>query len=218
MNIRSRLLTASATLSLALTGHAGVVLGNTGQAVTDVDLVSQDHWLAAPFQTGANPSGYELNSVTLSFRSGGGTIANGGFSVAVWGNNSGTPGAVITGGSLTGTANPSTTSLFNYTASGATLAPSTTYWVVASVSAGLGSVYQWTYAGSLTQDVSAPGWSIDGQYGYRSFSVWNVQDSAESPFMMAINASPVPEPSEYASVAGVGVLLAAGFLRRQKRD
>jgi hypothetical protein len=35
--------------------------------------------------------------------------------------------------------------------------------------------------------------------------------------MMSIDATPVPEPSEYASVAGVGVLLAAGFLRRRTR-
>jgi hypothetical protein len=216
MNIRSRLLTASATLSLALTGHAAVVLGNTGQTTFDVDLVSEDHWLAAPFQTGADVSGYRLNSITLSFRSGGSTIANGGFALAVWSNNTGVPGSAITGGTLSGSVNPSTTGLFSYTTSTATLAPSTTYWVVASIPSGPGSIYQWAFAGSLAQDVNAPGWSIDGLYAYRTAAVWNALDSQESPFIMSIDATPVPEPSEYASVAGVGVLLAAGFLRRRK--
>ena len=146
-----------------------------------------------------------------------GMINNGGFSVAVWSNNSGVPGAVISGGSLSGVSDPSSTGLFSYTASAATLSPSTTYWVVASVPSGPGSVYQWTYAGSLTQNDTAPGWSIDGQFAYRTGSVWVAQDSLEAPFMMSIEATAVPEPAEFASIAGIAGLLGAGWLRRRRQ-
>lgn len=210
----------SAVLGLfvaAGTGRAAVVLSNTGQAVSDVDTVSEDHWLAAPFQTGANPSGYLFNSVTISLRGGSGMINNGGFSVAVWSNSSGVPGAVISGGSLSGVSDPSSTGLFSYTASAATLSPSTTYWVVASVPSGPGSVYQWTYAGSLAQNFSEPGWSIDGQFAYRTGSIWIAQDSLEAPFMMSIEATAVPEPAEFASIAGIAGMLVAGWMRRRRQ-
>lgn len=224
MNIRSRLLTASATLSLALVGNASVVLSNIGQPVNGLDQVTgptptDGHWLAAPFQTGSSAASYALNSVTLALESGGATVASGGFTVSIFGNNSGVPGSMISGGALSGSVNPSTTGAFTYTASDATLAPSTTYWVVARVATGPGSVYQWRYAADTTQEANAPGWTIDGFYAYRSNGAvdW-FADNLSQPFMMAIDASPVPEPSEYASVAGVGVLVAAGFLRRRRHD
>jgi hypothetical protein len=146
MNIRSRLLTASATLSLALTGHAGVVLSNLLQPVIGVDQVtgptpSGGHWLAAAFQTGSSAAGYTLNSVALAIESGSGTVASGGFTVSIFGNNFGVPGSAIAGGVLTGEANPIPTGTFIYYPSAATLAPSTTYWVVARVATGPGSVY-----------------------------------------------------------------------------
>jgi hypothetical protein len=217
------LILASAT-SLAPNCAAAVVLDNTGQTPGGYDSVggpgsASGNWLAAPFTTGSNAGGYNLQSIGVSMRfDSNETVPNGAFTLGVWSDLGGVPGSLITGGALSGTANPNPSpaanAVFTYTSANSQLSPTTTYWVVARVTGGNAN-YLWNYAASST--VTGP-WTIDGSYAFRTYAdtTWQSLNN-DNPFMMTISATPVPEPAEY-GVAGLGVaLLVARRLRSGRK-
>jgi hypothetical protein len=213
---------AIVAISMAIPAQAAVVLDNTTETVGGYDTIggptsASGAWLAAAFQTGSNPAGYNLGSIGMAMRfEDGFVVPSGGFTVAVYSDALGVPAASpISGGSLSGSANPSSTGVYAYTASAATLAPNTQYWVVAKVPSGNGT-YLWNYASDTTQTTAAPGWTVEGLYAFRDFEQsWQALNEFQ-PFMMSISATAVPEPSEYAACGGVLAAGVAGYLRRRR--
>jgi hypothetical protein len=89
---------------------------------------------------------------------------------------------------------------------------------VARVTSG-NSTYFWNYANSAALNVQATGWALSGTIGdYNPLDTppWTIAYGG-SPNILEINATPVPEPTEYASVAGIAGLLAAGWMRRRRK-
>lgn len=206
---------------MAIPAEAAIVLDNTTVTVGGYDTIggptsASGAWLAAAFQTGSNPAGYNLNSIGMAMRfEDGFVVPDGNFTVSVWSDALGVPGSVISGGSLSGSADPSSTGVYAYTASAATLAPATQYWVVARVPSG-GGTYLWNYAEDTTQTTAAPGWTVEGLYAFRDFEQgWQALNEFQ-PFMMSIAATAVPEPSEYAACGGLLAVGVAGYLRRRR--
>jgi hypothetical protein len=213
----------SAVLGLfvaAGTGRAAVVLSNLGQTAEGYDYVtgpdSAEVSHAVQFTTGPNVGGYSLDSVRISIRNvSGTTVANGNFTLSIYNNSGTTPGSVRA--LLSGPSDPSASGLHVYAASSVSLSALTTYWVVARVTAG-DSTYLWNFANSTATDLPDMGWTLSSTYA-DSFTAgvapWIL--GSGNPDMLEINATAVPEPAEYASIAGIAGMLVAGWMRRRRQ-
>lgn len=166
-----------------------------------------NYWMAQPFQTGPAASAYSLDSVQLLMLVTG-TSGGNNLHVSLYSDNGGEPGPSLT--PLIGS-DPTSSGLCTYTASGVSLAPSTTYWIL--VNSGLVQngfpVFLWG-ATQSSDYVSNGGWGL-GAPKY-STDAANWQPAPYYAGQIAIRAT-VPEPS-----AGVllGLGLATIFLRRRK--
>lgn len=218
----------SVVLGLAAVGtaHGAVVLSNLGQTQADYDAVSgpmsAEVSHAVQFTTGSSAGGYTLDSVRISIRfvsgsAGNNSVNNGGFSLSIYNHDGTYPDTVR--GTLTGNANPATTGLYTYTASGISLAPSTSYWVVARVTSG-DSTYLWNFADSASLDNPSTGWTLSSSYA-ETFNLstptptWDILSGTPSMLEINATATPVPEPAEYAAVSALG-LAGAAWLRRRR--
>ena len=192
-------------------------LSNLGQPSTGNLAVGSDSWYAALFFTGGNASGYVLNSVQLAMTDDSGNPS--GFTVMLYSSTLGTgafPGSSL--GTLDGSANPSTSSIYTYTSSGLTLAPSTPYFIVltAGTTVANGS-YEWSLAGIDSYNPSGH-WGViqgvsSGVFDSNDGSFWHSISRAYPQF--AINATPIPEPSpSWLLLLGSGVLI---YVRRVKK-
>ncbi len=170
-------------------------------------------WRAEPFTTGSDAT--NLVSATLAM-DGTSATTNGGFSVGLYSNGSdGMPGASLL--SLSGSDTPQTGN-YTYTApSSFTLAPNTTYWIVAMVPlTGDPTYYNWTFTVN-SAFAANPGWSMGasalGVSFYGSAPSWS---QSSMPLRMAIDATPVstPEPSSACLLAFTGVLPLTRRFRR----
>jgi hypothetical protein len=171
--------------------------------------IGSNQWLANSFVTGTTSAGYQLNSVQIPVGVNGNPS---GFSLSLYSDNGGHPGNNL--GTLGGS-NPTDWALYNFTASGIELTPSTTYWIVATspTPAYSDDSYYWVFA-SDTSYTSSDGWSMNPDGWRASFSggsSWG--NGTGSPYQFAVSATPVPEPEIY-SLAGSGLL--AILLRRRK--
>lgn len=154
--------------------------------------VASDSWLGESFATGNFAGGYSLESVQLRMNSPSGSA--GGFSVNIYSASAGYPGAVLPG-TLNGPS-PSTTGVFSYAASGISLSPSTTYFVVLkATTASSSGAFLWSYSGAGFPYVFG-GWDY-GPFASRSTDgdVWTRSGRS---FQLAITATPIPEPAAIA--------------------
>jgi hypothetical protein len=171
--------------------------------------IGSNQWLANSFVTGTTSAGYQLNSVQIPVGVNGNPS---GFSLSLYSDNGGHLGNNL--GTLGGS-NPTDWALYNFTASGIELTPSTTYWIVATSPTPTYSddSYYWVFA-SDTSYTSSDGWSMNPDGWRASFSggsSWG--NGTGSLYQFAVSATPVPEPEIY-SLAGSGLL--AILLRRRK--
>jgi hypothetical protein len=173
---------------------------NLGQTSAGGAAVGSDSWLAQPFGTGSNPSGYVLNSVQLFMDAGFGDPD--GFSVSIYNRPPGLP-PLDRIGSLSG-ADPSTGGVFTYTGSDITLLPSTSYFVVVTSATPIAQgAYNWSAA--LGSGQISNGWRIyPNDYYSADGLTW--QFSRANIFQMAIYATPVPEPGQLGLITLSGLI------------
>jgi len=163
--------------------QAAVKLSNLATSSSGAATVSAANFKAQPFRTTA-VGPFEITSLTLKMAAG--SDGAGQFSVAIFSGET-APATPVPNGRLIGEANPLAAGDYTYTASGLTLDPETTYWIVAGVTSGAGS-YRWAIAASPTYQVSE--WSRVERFGItldRGAS-WNVAAST-SPYFFAISNS-----------------------------
>ena len=166
-------------------------------------------WAATHFITDDSAAAFLLDDVTVSMDAA--TDEGGGFFVAIFSDAGDSPGVLIH--TLSGTENPAAAANYTYTASGGSLAPSTSYWVVAGVTEG-GGVYNWNVADFAFSTTGS--WDIPAAATHiTSFGSggdnWNaVQDGY--PRLLSVSATPIPEPT-----ASVLAIVTATFASRRRR-
>jgi hypothetical protein len=187
-----RLVGCIATSLLVLGGFnplaAAVKLSNLdvpALGATDGAAITSGNYIAQPFRTTA-VGPFELSYVTL--RMSAGSDGSGQFFVAIYAGEQ-APAALAVNGLLSGSANPLTRGDYVYSASGLTLDPDTTYWIVAGVSSGAGS-YRWSKAANTSYTVTE--WTKVDQLGASSDrgASWlgsPVSDGGLTPTQFSIN-------------------------------
>jgi hypothetical protein len=166
-----------------------------------------NYWMAQPFETGSTSSVYTLDSVQLLMLVTGPSSGTN-LQVSLYSNNGGVPGISLA--PLSGS-DPTSSGVCTYTASGALLAPSTTYWILAS--SGLmqfGFPVFLAGASQTTNYVASGGWSLSAPMYSTDLATW--QTAPYNAAQIAIRAT-APEPSTYV-LAGLG--LAMVLFRRSK--
>ena len=168
-------------------------LSNLGNASTGSSAVGSDSWLAAAFHPGNSSGGYILDSVQIAMA--GVSGAPTGFTVMLYAGFF--PESRLA--SLSGSPNPSTAGVYDYTpATSLILAQGTYYNVVLTAGTPVANgAYEWSTA--LNAFNASDGWA--GYYAGASFNYrstdglsWYGSGSAPGVFQYAINATPVPEP------------------------
>lgn len=153
------LVVAVTTLFTAFSVTAAEVVSNLSQSSDDTYIADYEGPEAQGFTT--DNATYQLDSVTID------VVAvedsSGNLTLRIFSDNSGLPGSMVPNGLLSGPGNPSP-GLNTYTASGITLQPNTTYWIVAQVSSGSGA-----YVLSFTDSTSETGvWTLLDYEAYSS--------------------------------------------------
>jgi hypothetical protein len=185
-------------------------LSNLGQPSSGSAAVGSNSWLAAPFRTGINPGGYQLNSIQLSMAAASGDPN--GFIVSLYNLNGSQPGSSL--GTLIGS-DPGTGGVFTFSASGLTLAPSSFYCIVATGATVVAQgAYPWTLADSGSFS-SSDGWTGSIIY-YTSTDGSGWSFIRPRPLQFAVDATAVPEPTSLAMILCCGATCGAFALRRRR--
>ncbi len=196
---------------MAGNASAIVLVSNLAETTNSVNTVgsvggTNQFQYAVPFTTGANGAGYSLANVTLDLADANGTPSN--FQVELFSSGGGDPNASLL--VLAGNSNPATAGQYSY---GGTfsLAPNTSYFVVASAGA-VGGVnnYRWNNTSS-TNESSPDGWTIGTGY-FRNTGTGGSWTATDFPLKISVDASAIPEPGSAALL-----LLAAGGLAAARR-
>jgi hypothetical protein len=167
-----------------------------GQSSSGGAPIGSDSWRAAAFRTGSNSGGYILDSVQIAMTGASGVPT--GFTVMLYAGFF--PQSGLT--SLSGSANPSTAGVYDYTPpSSLALAPRTYYNVVLTAGTPTANgAYGWSTAvwspGLFNQSGGWAGYFIGASCNYTSTDglAWYVAESDPGLFQFAVNATPVPEP------------------------
>lgn len=162
---------------------AAVKLSNLATPSFGAATVSAANFKAQPFRTTAIGP-FEITALTLKMALG--SDGGGQFTVGIYSGES-APATLVPNGRLIGESNPLAAGDYTYTAAGLTLDPNTTYWIVASVTAGTGS-YRWAIAATATYQVAE--WAKAEQFGqsFNQGSSWGVQAST-FPYYFSISNS-----------------------------
>jgi hypothetical protein len=160
-----------------------VLYDNLSQAQVGGDPLAADgsYWAAQSFGSGSNSC--TLSSVGLLIKMGetGTAVAR------IFDDNGSQPGNPV--GTMVSPAGYSTTFGENtFTASGITLLPNSTYWVVLSNDSG---TFEWAYTDSTSG--TGVGFRTEWRSSYDSGATWD--GDAFSPYIMRVTAEPVPLPA-----------------------
>jgi hypothetical protein len=179
-------------------------LSNLDQNSAGSLTAGSDSWLAAPFETGTNASGYMLNSVQLGMADASGNPRN--FTVMLY-------SLVIGGGSpgssldiLSGSLNPVTGGIFSYTPTlNLTLHPNTFYYIVLTAGTAVANgAYDWSYVGASSYNPSGGWGGFGGVLTSSDGSSWLGGYSVNPQY--AVNATAIPEPGVL-GLLGLGALV-----------
>jgi hypothetical protein len=201
----SALLVATLLLAAASTARATVVLSdNLGGFPLFSEDASDTQWLTASFGTDGAP--YDLTSVVMKVSGGSGSDAVVEIYTSV-GAGIGTPGVLV--GTLATPPSPWPDEV-TFTASGITLSPFSTYWVVLrSKTATTKFHWRWTEGYGL-------GVGFQHTWGYSTDSGATWTTYSEGPFMMKVTAEPLTPWADMGSalpgVAGAPQMWGTGTL------
>jgi hypothetical protein len=214
MKFNSRAVLAVFGLVCGTVGHAQtVVISNLSSTRSSQVSISATAYQAAPFTTDSSSS-YSLNSVTLGMAAA--TNAGGSFFVAIY-SGATQPTALVTNGQLSGNSNPATAGNYSFTAGASVLlAPSTTYWVVAGVTSGVG-VYKWQI--NTTDAFSTSTWlQVPDGFGHsvNAGVSWST-GTTTTPQVFELSATAIPEPSTYVALFGLTALSFAAYRKRHSK-
>lgn len=196
-----------------------VFVSNLGQSVEDFRAVGGGGGAPDPITLGMSfttgGSGAVVDKFTLSFQAANGSPS--GFTLKLYDSFTagvGPSGLVAT---FTGS-DPLTTSNYDFVGS-ATLAASTTYYLIASVPGAIGASndqFYWHRTLSTAEDGGgAAGWTIgDTQIVNNAFNNWA---AVTTPLEFSVHGSAIPEPSTYAAMAGAAALGLAAWRRRHRK-
>lgn len=196
----------------------GAVMVSNLDEPTFSSFPAGEWWVGNRFITDGSADAFLLEAVTLKMDAA--TATPGNFFVAIYSNGiDNKPAASL--GLLSGEANPFAAGNYPYTASGLTLNPNTSYWIVAGVSSGgsAGSGYNWTLANAAVNYTGS--WAIPGTDTHiTSFPTggvnWNDLENDGYARQFSITATAVPEPSTFALCAAVALgAVMAGWPRRR---
>ena len=182
--------------------------------ISDVEL---SRWWANSFMTDNRSS--TLNSATLKFADVfGATSGSVGLFVGVYSDASGVPGSSLD--VLSGNSTPTTQGEYSYSsATGISLAPSTTYWLVAGVQ--VSGKYGWLYEETENVEGFVGPWSVSATntYAFSDDQGSNWSPGAGYPLFFSIDATVASVPE--IDPAGMGTVLALvtgalGLLERRR--
>jgi hypothetical protein len=176
--------------------------------------VGSDMWRAQGFFTGANPLGYQLDSISLLMGNASG--APNGFNVSLYSyTNELFPGEQLW--TLEGSSDPSSSGVYSFSGTDITLLRSTSYYIVFSADQPLAT-------GSYSPGSPAPavgsvydrvdGWGIGHWVNSLDGLEWERAASQSLQFDISATAI-IPEPSHLALVFGACALLVAVRLRKR---
>jgi hypothetical protein len=167
---------------------------------------ANDYWAGSRFITDGSSPGFTLQSITVGLANAEG---GGGFFVAIFSDAGGQPGIALE--TLSGSEDPLSEGDYEYASSGISLAPNSSYWVVAGIQE-TGGTFNWKAGGSQFS-FTGP-WTIPSNDTYiTSFpeggSTWNTSFNNDGfPFLFSVSAVAVPEPSTTAFLSGgISVLM-----------
>ena len=207
----------AALLALQIIQAQGAItyLSNLGQTSTGNIAIGSDSWLAEPFETGTNASGYALNSVQLGMTDASGNPS--GFTVMIYSAIIGggiSPGSSL--GTLSGSANPATGGIYTYTDdSNIILSSQADYYIVLTAETAVANgAYDWSLTDANSYNPTDRWAAVGGvsQYFYQSSDGLSWSGNLGTYPQFAITATPIPEPSSLI-LFGLSSLL---FIRQRR--
>jgi hypothetical protein len=185
-----------------------------GETPTGNMEIGNDSWIAQAFYTFAtDPNTYDLNAIQLLLDPASGSPS--GLTVSIYNSNNNAPETDLGALTLNGSINPSVGGTFSYTASGITISPGTTYFVVLTAATPTAEgAYEWS---ASRTGASSGNWNItDVYYSSVNGSSWT-QTTRQDIFQMAIYATPIPESSPWSlALLGGGILFLFGTLNQRR--
>jgi hypothetical protein len=201
-----RLVVAALMLAIPC-ARAVTQVSNLGNTVAGPQFINFDFWSGTSFETDSSSPDFTLDSVQMLM--GDANDLSGNFFAAIYTDVSGLPGTLVA--TLTGNTSPNTAGNYTYTPTGiVNLTADTTYWFVTGVSTGDGN-YTWDYT---TNAPTVQSWTIPNDYVFTINQGTNWVNGGVNPEMIAVAATPVPEPAVGTLLTGLGVALFMGCRRR----
>ena len=210
------------SVAVPLLSHAQgmIYVNNLGDAPGGSTAIGNNSWIAQEFTwEGTIVNGTEttpnltLNSVQLLMDSASGNPS--GFTVSIYSSHDN----LLLGdslGTLSGSANPSSSGIYTYTTPGITLSPATSYFVVVTTATPTSQgAYNWSFVAAPGDEIANSNLVInDIYYGSSDGSSWT-EHLRQEVFQMAIYATPIPEP-QISALFGLG-LFCLGLSWRQRK-
>ena len=198
------------SLALLPTFVSAQIVSNLGEVLSTIFNVSNTFVISNAFTTGSNVGGYTLDSATVNLFNISGSPGD--LVVGIHSASGSDPGGLLE--DLAG-ADPGAGGNHTFTSTGLTLDADTTYFIqLSSPSSVPGNSYLWSFTSS-DNETSSDGWAIAdvGRISNDSGGTWsNAGGSSSGRF--SIQATPVPEPHEYAMFVGLGLVVFVGARRR----
>jgi len=203
---------ALAAVTFTSAANADVLVSNLSEAQIGGVSVGQLNGVtfmqrANAFTTGSAAAGYTLNSATLKMSNASGDPSD--FSLELFSESSGNPGSSLA--ALSGSSDPATAGDFTYTATGVTLLPNTTYFLVADAAnsgPNVSDFYSWGQTLSTAQ-TTTDGWTVAdvSRFSPNDGATWSAGNSVLLFSIDATGVPAIPEPTSLALLSLGGLAL-----------
>ena len=193
--------------------RAAVMVSNLAETLFSSSPLAFGFWFGNRFVTDGSADSFTLDNVVWDL--GDASDTSGNFFAGIYSDQSSQPGVQLE--LLSGTPNPAGAGDYTFTSAGLSLAPNTSYWIVAGVTSGSGS-YSW----NLTASNSHAGpWSIPSTathiYSFDQGAIWQTASDG-FPRQFSVSATAVPEPANLTVIFTAVILCFAVWSGRQRRN